>query len=104
MGIVNGTLRQLFLDPSVADGYAVQSVAPEQLARYLGAIIEPDHLAIIYSTLLTLARSPHAQGENQKLKNVLQALRGMKRFKMTEGMLSGSERAWGKELVAIYGL
>jgi hypothetical protein len=71
-------------------------------------LIEPDHLATIYQAMLSTVsaeRNTKADADDiEQTKELVQGLRGMKRWKMVQGLLSSKEKEVMRDLSARCGL
>ena len=71
-------------------------------------MIEPDHLATIYQAMLSAVSakgSTKADADDiEQTKELVQGLKGMKRWKMVQGLLSKKEKEVMRDLSARCGL
>jgi tryptophan synthase alpha subunit len=71
-------------------------------------LIEPDHLATIYQAMLSAVSAKGSTkveaDDMEQTKELVQGLRGMKRWKMVQGLLSKKEKEVMRDLSARCGL
>ncbi|KAJ9106122.1 hypothetical protein QFC21_001264 [Naganishia friedmannii] len=76
----------------------LQSITPQKMAALVGGILEPDHLALIYSAMAHRTRTGISREEKDSILSYLRALRSIPRWKMTEALLLPDERKTGEDL------
>ncbi|KAG7575302.1 hypothetical protein FFLO_00466 [Filobasidium floriforme] len=84
------------------------SIPTTKACVWLDPLIEPDHLATIYQAMLSAVSakgSTKAEADDiEQIKQLVQGLRGMKRWKMVQGLLSKKEKEVIRDLSARCGL
>ncbi|KAJ9124086.1 hypothetical protein QFC22_000881 [Naganishia vaughanmartiniae] len=76
----------------------LQSVTPQKMAALVGGILEPDHLALIYSAMSHCMLKGITREERESIASYMRALRSIPRWQMTEALLLPEERKAGEDL------